>query len=93
MIQSNYTVRIIEPSEGFTLTQSADVDLENRTLSKKVFLAVNDDPSNWKEITDTEADEKNEGKSVSECVSWAKAQGLDVAKVLAEHFTVEEIAI
>lgn len=57
MIQSNYTVRIIEPSEGFTLTQSADVDLENRTLSKKVFLAVNDDPSNWKEITDTEADE------------------------------------
>lgn len=57
MIQSNYTVRIIEPSEGYTLTQSADVDLENRTLSKKVFLAVNDDPSNWKEITDTEADE------------------------------------
>ena len=57
MIQSNYTVRIIEPSEGFTLTQSGDVDLENRTLSKKVFLAVNDDPSNWKEITDTEADE------------------------------------
>ena len=57
MIQSNYTVRIIEPSEGFTLTQSADVDLENRTLSKKVFLAVNDDPSNWKEITDTEAHE------------------------------------
>ena len=57
MIQSNYTVRIIEPSEGFTLTQSADVDLENRTLSKKVFLAVNDDPSNWKENTDTEADE------------------------------------
>ena len=57
MIQSNYTVRIIEPSEGFTLTQSADVDLENRILSKKVFLAVNDDPSNWKEITDTEADE------------------------------------
>ena len=57
MIQSNYTVRIIEPSEGFTLTQSADVDLENRVLSKKVFLAVNDDPYNWKEITDTEADE------------------------------------
>ena len=56
MIQSNYTVRIIEPSEGYTLTQSADVDLENRTLSKKIFLAVNDDPSNWKEITDAEAD-------------------------------------
>lgn len=69
MIQSNYTVRIIEPSEGFTLTQSADVDLENRTLSKKVFLAVNDDPSNWKEITDTEADEI---RSQQEAIAKAK---------------------
>lgn len=69
MIQSNYTVRIIEPSEGFTLTQSADVDLENRTLSKKVFLAVNDDPSNWKEITDAEADEI---RSQQEAIAKAK---------------------
>ena len=69
MIQSNYTVRIIEPSEGFTLTQSADIDLENRTLSKKVFLAVNDDPSNWKEITDTEADEI---RSQQEAIAKAK---------------------
>ena len=69
MIQSNYTVRIIEPSEGFTLTQSADADLENRTLSKKVFLAVNDDPSNWKEITDAEADEI---RSQQEAIAKAK---------------------
>ena len=69
MIQSNYTVRIIEPSEGFTLTQSADVDLENRVLSKKVFLAVNDDPSNWKEITDAEADEI---RSQQEAIAKAK---------------------
>lgn len=69
MIQSNYTVRIIEPSEGFTLTQSADVDLENRTLSKKVFLAINDDPSNWKEITDAEADEI---RSQQEAIAKAK---------------------
>ena len=69
MIQSNYTVRIIEPSEGFTLTQSADIDLENRTLSKKVFLAVNDDPSNWKEITDAEADEI---RSQQEAIAKAK---------------------
>ena len=69
MIQSNYTVRIIEPSEGFTLTQSADVDLENRILSKKVFLAVNDDPSNWKEIADAEADEI---RSQQEAIAKAK---------------------
>lgn len=57
MIQSNYTVVVLEPSEGYTLTQSAEVEVQNRILSKKVFLAVNDSPSNWKEITDTEADE------------------------------------
>lgn len=57
MIQSNYTVVVLEPSEGYTLTQSADVEIQNRILSKKVFLAVNDSPSNWKEITDVEAEE------------------------------------
>lgn len=57
MIQSNYTVVVLEPSEGYTLTQSAEVEVQNRILSKKVFLAVNDSSSNWKEITDTQADE------------------------------------
>ena len=57
MIQSTYSVVVIEPSEGYTLTQSADVEVQNRILSKKVFLAVNDSPSNWKEITDAKADE------------------------------------
>lgn len=57
MIQSNYTVVVLEPSEGHTLTQSQDVEIQNRILSKKVFLAVNDSPNNWKEITDAEADE------------------------------------
>ena len=57
MIQSNYTVVVLEPSEGHTLTQSQDVETQDRILSKKVFLAVNDSPNNWKEITDVEAEE------------------------------------
>lgn len=57
MKQSNYTVTIIEPSEGYTLTQTADVEVQDRILSKKVFLAITDSPSNWKEITDEEAAE------------------------------------
>ena len=57
MKQSNYTVTIIEPSEGYTLTQSIEVDVVDRILSKKLFLAITDSPSNWKEITDQEADE------------------------------------
>ena len=56
MKQSNYTVQIIEPSEGYTLTQSKDVEVQDRILSKKIFLAVNDSPDNYKEITDAEAD-------------------------------------
>ena len=56
MVQSNYTVIILQPSEGYTLTQSADVKISERILSKKVFLAINDSPENWKEITDEEAE-------------------------------------
>lgn len=56
MINTNYTVQVIEPSEGYTLTQSGDVNVESRILSKKVFLAVTDSISNWKEITDEEAE-------------------------------------
>ena len=56
MIKSNYTVIILQPSEGYTLTQSKDVEVQDRILSKKIFLAVNDSPDNWKEITDAEAE-------------------------------------
>lgn len=56
MKNSNYTVRVIEPETGFYLTQSADVNIENRILSKKIFLAVNDSEDNWKEISDMEAE-------------------------------------
>ena len=53
----DYVTRVLEASEGFTLTQSADVPLLERILVKKVYLAVNDSPENWTEITDAEADE------------------------------------
>ena len=56
MKNSNYTVRVIEPETGFYLTQSADVNIEDRILSKKIFLAVNDSEDNWKEISDMEAE-------------------------------------
>lgn len=57
MKQSNYTVIIIEPSEGYTLTQSADVEVKDRILSKKIYLAINDSIANYKEITDKEAED------------------------------------
>lgn len=53
MKQSNYTVQIIEPTNGW-LTQKENVEIQNRVFSKKVFLAVNDSVDNWKEITEEE---------------------------------------
>ena len=53
MIQSNYTVQILEPENGW-LTQAQEIEIQNRIFSKKVFLAVNDTVDNWKEISEEE---------------------------------------
>lgn len=64
MKNSSYTVQIIEPNDGYTITQSADVEVKDRIFSKKVYLAVNDSASNWKEITDAEADTLREQQEI-----------------------------
>ena len=53
MKTSNYTVQILEPTNGW-LTQVEDVEIQSRIFSKKVFLAINDSIDNWKEITEEE---------------------------------------
>ena len=50
---SNYTVNIIEPNEGFYLTNKEN---PGDILSKKVFLAANDSAENWVEISIEEGD-------------------------------------
>jgi len=57
MKTNTYTVQIIEPSEGYKLTQAADVDILERIISNKIYLAINDSVDNYKEITDAEANE------------------------------------
>ena len=56
MIQEEIKVRVLIPSEGYLLTQAFEVEIQNRVVSNKVYLAVTDEPSNWKEITQEEAD-------------------------------------
>lgn len=56
MTQTSFTTRVITPENGFVLTQAGDVDIKDRIFSDKVFLGVNDNPSNWKEITEAEAE-------------------------------------
>lgn len=55
MIQSTYTTRVLTASEGCFLTQVNCENIENAVLSEKVYLAVNDAPENWKEVTAEEA--------------------------------------
>ena len=56
MKQTTYTTRVLTPEQGNYITQAEEVDIIHRVFSEKVFLAVNDSPSNWKEITADEAE-------------------------------------
>lgn len=53
MKTSNYTMIKLEASDGCWLTESADVDISNRTLCKVAFTASTN-VDDWKEITDAE---------------------------------------
>lgn len=50
---SNYTVNVIEPNDGFYLTNKEN---PGDILSEKVFLAANDSVENWVEISIEEGD-------------------------------------
>lgn len=49
-------VIILKPKAGCLLTQSADVDLQNRVFSEEIWLASTDSPDNWKDISIEEAE-------------------------------------
>ena len=89
MKQTEYSVQIIEAEEGKTLTQAAEVTLQERVFSKKLYLAVNDSPDKWKEITDEEAATlKAEAEAEAEAEAAAKAAAESSESV--EQSTTEE---
>ena len=52
---SNFTLLTAE--DGYKLTQSDDnTELKNRVFASKIALAVNQEASFWKEITEEEAE-------------------------------------
>ena len=53
MKQEQIQIIVLEPSEGMTLTNG-------ETYSKKVYLGINDSPSNWHEIPDDEVPQEGE---------------------------------
>lgn len=56
MKTSNITIMVIEPSEGYYLTQRERKEGESIILSKKVILSALDSPDNWTEISEAEGD-------------------------------------
>ena len=50
-------VSILKPNEGCLLTQSADVELQNRVFSDEIWLASTDSADNWKDISIEEAEQ------------------------------------
>lgn len=58
MEQTNYTMRVLTPSEGYLITQADNnTPLQERIFTDKLYLAINDSPDNYKEITIAEAEE------------------------------------
>lgn len=57
MKTSTLEITIIEPQDGYYLTQAKRNAEDSPILSKKVILSKADSPENWKEITELEGDE------------------------------------
>lgn len=51
MKQGNIEITVLEPEEGYTLTNG-------ETYSKRVYLGRNDSPENWWEIPDEDVPEE-----------------------------------
>ena len=49
-------VSVLNPNAGCVLTQSAEVELQNRVFSEEIWLAATDSPENWKDISIEEAE-------------------------------------
>lgn len=57
MKTTTFQVRVLEPEEGFYLTQTNLEEGAERTFSKKVFLAQDASPDEWRSATYEEKDE------------------------------------
>lgn len=77
MINSDYTVRVIQAEQGYKLTQSGEVDIKDRFVATKIFLSKTDDPSNYKEITEAEGIEIEKQK---EALLEAERKALEESK-------------
>lgn len=50
-------MKLLDKKDGYKYTQSADVELQDRLILSVICLADTANESDWKLITETEADE------------------------------------
>lgn len=56
MTTDNYTMRVLRAEEGKFLTNSDAGSIIEQVITAEVYLAANDDPRRWVEITAEEAE-------------------------------------
>ena len=59
MRQEQIQIRVLEPDDGYVLTNKPAVGADEETeytYSRKVYLGINDSPENWREIPEEEAE-------------------------------------
>ena len=49
-------MKLLDKKDGYKWTQAADVDIKDRIIVSKMYLADSARESDWKQITDAEAE-------------------------------------
>ena len=49
-------MKLLDKKDGYKWTQKADVDIRDRIIVSKIYLADSAKESDWKQITDAEAE-------------------------------------
>ena len=50
------TMKLLDKKDGYKWTQKADIDIKERIIVSKIYLADSARESDWKQITDAEAE-------------------------------------
>lgn len=49
-------MKLLDKKDGYKWTQAADIDIKERIIVSKMYLADSAKESDWKQITDAEAE-------------------------------------
>ena len=49
-------MKLLDKKDGYKWTQAADIDIKDRIFVSKMYLADSAQESDWKQITDAEAE-------------------------------------